>query len=561
MNKKIFVLAGITILMITMSACGSSSKNVGKDDGIKSNSENVSKTSFPIVKDKLKLSMFAPNMGESNYADMAFLKEYSKKTNIEFDYTTPPLADVETKLNLVLGSGDAPDVIYASNITTDQIGRYGGSVLIPLEDYIDKGYMPNFKKILDKYPSVKKSISTPDGHIYTLPFLTNKYLVDDKDYSKKTIINQGSLWFNGEWLKKLNLEVPKTTDDLYKTLKAFKEKDPNGKGDEIPLSTSSPTQDKLSVLRPWIMSAFGVLSQEQQVDKNGKVTYGAIQDNYRDYLEFMHKLYSDKLLDQEVFSQSDDTLKAKGHSNRLGAFVDWYSYFATGKNTDEAMGDPMANPMTSKDSKKAVFPVSDGITNGTFALTNKCKNPAAALRWVDYFYSEKGAQELNCGPDETKGGYWHWDKNDKGEKVRVLNKDIPYDKADEARGKVTPDYGTVPPKVNAHAPIVLENKNDPVEDDKISQFSNKEAENKIKPAAKIAWPTILVSKENQDKIGSTMETDLLTYVQQSEASFIAGKVKLTDDTWKKYIETLKGIGVDKYTEIQQNIYDDWCKTK
>jgi hypothetical protein len=49
-------------------------------------------------------------------------------------------------------------------------------------------------------------------------------------------------WFiNMEWLNKLDLEIPTTTDELTTVLRAFKEQDPNGNGlrDEIPMISGS----------------------------------------------------------------------------------------------------------------------------------------------------------------------------------------------------------------------------------------------------------------------------------------------------------------------------------
>ncbi|WP_442774177.1 extracellular solute-binding protein [Lactococcus hircilactis] len=559
MKTNKVILVGATILAtLSLCACGNSSTASDHLNQLTKNAKDVSKTGLPIVKNKLNLSMFAPGSGTSDYSKMAFLKDYSQQTNISFKYTTPPSADIATKLNLALASGDIPGVIFASALSNAQAIQYGGSTLIPLEKYIDAGYMPNLKKILAHYPDVRKSITTPDGHIYTLPALGNEYNLQDSKFAKQPQLYEGSLWFNGAWLKKLNLQVPKTTDQLYTVLYDFKTKDPNGNGkqDEIPLSSTG-----LPSLRNWIMNAFGVMAQEQQVNQKGKVTYGATTNGYRQYLLFMNKLYSNGLLDKQIFSQSDDQKKAKAAANTLGAYTDWFSYFTSGKTPQQAILDPMAAPMTSDPSKKAAFAATDGITNGAFALTTKCINPVAALRWVDYFYSNAGSQALNIGPDQSKGGYWHWATNKKGEKVHVLNKGIDPANSEQARSAVTPDYGTQPPKVNAQTPLVLANENDPEQPDAFSTFINQEVASKIGPAEVVAWPTLYMSKTQQNELGSTMQTDLLTYVQQMEAKFITGQTKLTAATWKSYLNTLKGIGVDKYVAVQQKAYDTWKNTK
>ncbi|GAB2026953.1 type 2 periplasmic-binding domain-containing protein [Lactovum odontotermitis] len=569
-RNKVILLGATVLAALTLAACSSSSKGGGNSsEGVTASAKDVAKKGFPVVKKPLKLSMFAPGILQVDYSKLATLNEYAKKTNVSFTYTTPPAADVATKLNLALASGDVTDVIFAGGITNQQALQYGGSSLIDLKPYIDAGYMPNLKVIMDKYPNVAKSITTPDGKIYTLPLLGNQYDWQDKENAEKASQYQGQVWLNGDWLKKLNLEVPKTTDDLIKVLTAFKNDDPNGNGkaDEIPLSTTvgttaanGGTSGGYYAVRNWVMNAFGVLTQEQQVDSKGKVTYGAIQPGYRDYLEYMNKLYTDGLLDKQTFSQSDDQAKAKGANNLLGAYTDWFSYFTSNKTLDEAVNDPMGLPLTSPVSDKPQVIATDGITNGAFAVTSKCSNPAAALRWVDYFYSSKGSQYLNSGPDEAHGGYWHEETNSKGEKVKVLNKGIAKKDAEDARGKVTPDYGTVPPKVGARAAIVLENKDDSTEPDKFTQFIWNEMA-KVKDDEVVAWPTLYMSAKQQTELGSTLQVDLLTYVTQMEAKFITGQEPLNDSSWKTYVDTLKKIGVDKYIKVQQAAYDSYEKSK
>jgi putative aldouronate transport system substrate-binding protein len=394
-----------------------------------------------------------------------------------------------------------------------------------------------------------------------LPFLGAKYNTEDTDFAQKANISKGSVWYNGQWLKKLGLSEPKTVDEFYDMLVKFRDNDPNGNGkkDEIPLTTSAADTDKLASLRPWIMNAFGISSQLQQVDDNGKVTVGATQENYRKYLEFMEKLYSEKLLDQEVFSQSDDQKKAKGAENRLGAYTDWFSYFTSGKAPDVSIEDPMAYPLSSEASPKAFMDVSDNITTGAFAVSDKCPSPEAAVRWVDYFYSNEGSKFLNAGPEEKDGGYWHWDTNDKGDKVQVFNKDVDPTKSEELRETITPDYGRVVPKVLAEAAIILKDKNDPIVKDAFSKFIDEQATEKIGPFEKVGWPTLYMSKKQQDELGSSLQADLLTYIQQMEAKFISGKEKLDDASWKEYNDKLNQIGVEKYAKVYQAAYDAWKK--
>lgn len=301
--KKHKIIYGCATLLacLTLAACGGGgSKNSSEED----KSIEVTKKGFPIVDKKLKMSLMAPGSGK-NWSKMETLIDYAKKTNIDFSYTTPPLTDFPTKLNLAFASGDISDVIFGAgsqNLTRAQEVDYGSQgIIIPLEDLIPE-YAPNLNKLLEERPDIRKSITAPDGHIYSLP------MISDGDIASWPI---GPLWYKGEWLKNLGVtELPKTIDDFYKLLVRFRDEDPNrnGKKDEIPL-----TEAKLEVIKTWLMPAFGIFNGGIQV-KDGKVSYSLTSPEYKEFLTFMHKLYAEKLLDPEVYSQADEQKKAKGQS-------------------------------------------------------------------------------------------------------------------------------------------------------------------------------------------------------------------------------------------------------
>ena len=55
-----------------------------------------------------------------------------RKTGISLKYTTPPLADFSTRLNLAFASGDLPDIVY---------GAGSGSLTSAMEiDYGSQGF-------------------------------------------------------------------------------------------------------------------------------------------------------------------------------------------------------------------------------------------------------------------------------------------------------------------------------------------------------------------------------------------------------------------------------------
>ncbi|MEK1830296.1 extracellular solute-binding protein [Priestia megaterium] len=159
---------------------------------------------------------------------MTIFKELEKRTNVHIKWKNIPGDGYQEKKNLMLASGDLPDAFYSSGFSDSDIVKYGqNGTIIPLEKLI-KDYAPNLKKRLEERPELKKIITAPDGHIYSLPRAEEMGLVE---FPNEQVINK-------KWLDKLGLPVPKTLEEYHQALKAFKEQDPNGNGkqDEIPMS-------------------------------------------------------------------------------------------------------------------------------------------------------------------------------------------------------------------------------------------------------------------------------------------------------------------------------------
>jgi len=514
-------------------ACSSDNEENNKENKNEDTADQINKESFPIVDEEITLSMMAPGTGLAEWKDMPALQEYSEMTNINFEYDTPPSNDFQTNLNLAFASGDLADIIFGAgtdNLTPSMEVEYGEQgILLPLEDLIEE-YAPNFQKILDERPDVKKSITTVDGHIYALPAIDITYL---------SSWHQGKLWYNGRWLEALDVkELPKTTDEFYELLKRFRDEDPNGNGeaDEIPL-----VDVEMDGVRPWLLSAFGM--KEAGIEEvDGIVRYTPITDEYKEYLKYTHKLFEEKLLDPETFSQSGDEKKSKGQSNKAGVFPDFYSFFVTGETQEEAMNNPMFHPLTSPMIDEVTIPRGTGISRGAFAISSTNPNPEASMRWVDYFYSQEGWEFINMGPE---GELWE----EKDGEIHELDPPEGYDSSEEYRGTLTPDYGITTPAYRA-----------PIEGKDLSEFDEfikSETEEKVEPFAEVAYPLVYLTSEEQ-KESNTIEVDLESYVEQMEAKFITGVEPFSK--WDDYVKTIEDMQVERYVEIYQNAYDRWSES-
>lgn len=534
--KKLRKASTITLSLLLsvsmLTACGDKGAGGNSPAAGTNTAEGVKKEGFPIVDKPLTLKMMSQDVGVADWNEMPTLKEMEKLTGIKMEYQLAPIDSFATKKNLVFASGDLPDMFYAADLKPAEQVTYGNQgVLIPLEPYIDGGYAPNLKKIFDENPDIRKSFTTTDGHIYALPFIDSA-----------AVWYRGPVWYNGEFLKALNAEEPKTTDELYTYLKRVKEEDPNknGKKDEIPL-----TSVKLDDLRMYFFGFWGMYNEGIYVDNDGKVHYPFQEESYKGYLTFMNRLWKEELLDHETFSQTAEQKKAKGQANQVGVFSDYFPQFTMGGEPGDKH--PLMTPVKSEVEGSPVYGKHPGISaNGTFAITSKNPAPEATMRWIDHVYSPEGSALFALGPE---GVLWKYKDETKKEKEWLP---VPGGgDRDEYRGKVTPNNGILTPGINT--PDTSDGLRS--EFDKWLDEQNQE---KLVPIGKSPFPNVYLTTEEQSE-ASALLSDLNTYVTQMEAKFVTGQEPLAN--WDKYVAQVKKMGGVRLVELYQGAYDRWNSTK
>lgn len=531
LNKTGALLLSMTLLSSVLAGCGTTETDDAsankKDNTDSAPADKVNKEGFPIMAEPMTMTMMGPDVGIQNWSDMPVFKEMEQLTGIKLEFRNAPSDSFDTKKNLVFASGDYPDIFYAAQITSAEEVNYGSQgVLLPLEDLIDN-YAPNIKKILNDYPDIRKSITTPDGHIYSLPRI-------DLD----AVWYRGPLWYNGDFLKALGMDkLPETTEELYTYLKRVKEEDPNGNGeqDEIPLVSV-----KLDDIRMWLLGSWGIYNEVIYADKDHKVHYTPMTEGYKGYLTFLNRLWNEGLLDKETFSQTDEQKKAKGKNNRAALFSDFHAYFTLGG--EASTEDPMFLPVKSEMVDSPAVAKHPGLSTGTFAITSSNKAPEAAIRWIDYLYTYEGSVLFDLGPEGTL-----WKYADEQNRVKEWLPVPGGGDREDFRATLTPNYGIV-------TPMIVNNEVSKGLKGEFDDWLNQETQEKLVPYAKVPYPIVYRTEEEQTEL-TRLRSDLDTYVKQMEAKFVTGQEPLTH--WESYIDTMKKMGGERVAEIYQAAYDRW----
>ena len=201
-----------------------------------------------------------------------------------------------------------------------------------------------------------------------------------------------------DWLEKLGLDVPKTPEDLYNILKAFKEKDPNGNGenDEIPMSGVSFTGGHGIGNLIWMFGSTMDIYVE-----DGKVKYGVLEDKFEEGLRYIVKLFEEGLIDPDYLLNDRSKMDNKFMNNKVGFIYSLQPgnfYKNMNDGTRLVLGIPyLANEGVKNNVFDSTF--TDDISPVSIAVTTANKNPSGSLKWLDTLYSEKGIEIMNYGKE------------------------------------------------------------------------------------------------------------------------------------------------------------------
>ena len=265
----------------------------------------------PIVEEKVTFSF----MIDDSYTaeDHAIIYDMlEEQTNVHVDLILYPYQTALEKMSVALSTGNYPDVIggwLLGNKDILDLG-VGQGTFLPLEELIEE-YCPNISAVLE-IPGVRDSMTCPDGHIYSIP-----YVVSEPEATYKPYINQ-------IWLENVGMEMPTTPEELKDVLIAFRDNDANGNGDtedEIPFS-GDPNNLNLGMLAGWFgIDGFGGGDYPFFTLVDGKLVFAANTDAYRAFLEYFADLYAEGLVDPEIFTQDLETWKGKGKQDLYGVSI------------------------------------------------------------------------------------------------------------------------------------------------------------------------------------------------------------------------------------------------
>lgn len=466
----------------------------------------------------------------------AVLKEM---TGVDVDWVNVSDADKDTQVNLLIASGNLPDIIYyewQTNYSGGLAKAISDKVALPLNDLIDE-YAPNFKALLESSPELAKQIALDDGTIAMFPSARTDTRV--------------RIWFGlqirQDWLDNLGLAMPETIEDWYNVLTAFNEQDANGNGDpgdEIPFVAAGASN--LSSYLLSFAGAYGLVRDTFCV-KDGKVVYSPADPAYKEFLTEMAKWYDEGLIDSDFAATDGASVKSLVTNDIAGSYFGSLAGNLGGYNAalkeivpeGSIVGAPWIKAADGNAYQQEAEHAK-ALTGFGAVVTTACADPVAAVKWLDEHYSEAGSLLMTFGIEGES--YEMVDGEPKLTDLILKNPDgLTYD--------------------IALAKYALKPNTKEAMDDTYAIYSQYNLQSDVQKEANALWaagskdilmPPVSLTVEESSEYSKIM-TEITTYVSESVVKFIMGQKSL--DEFDEFVQNLKDMGIERATEIEQAAYD------
>jgi putative aldouronate transport system substrate-binding protein len=317
-----------------------------------------------------------------------------KDENIAVEFVAIPRWEETQALNNLIAAGNPPDVCLT--YSPELIAQYrdlGG--LFDMGPYIDSPVLADFKAFLGPDPALPgremiRRLEDPQSKaVYAVP-------------SRRMNTANRNMFIRKDWLDKLGLPVPTTTEAFYQALLAFKEKKPGGQN-TIPFGMGN----NLAYEAQPICYAFidpNLSLKERWV--NLVIDRHFLLPGYKEGVRFMNRMYNEGLIDPNfILIKSEEERWNPVRAGYVGSFaVDWDKIY---RENDHIFSDLKKNipdaeliaydPITGPDGVTRKVKYDSAGVNMFIPKTTK--NPEAALRYINWLARYENYHFLQIGKE------------------------------------------------------------------------------------------------------------------------------------------------------------------
>lgn len=453
------------------------------------------------------------NLVTFEYADSPFNKEWrvwdyiEEATGVQVNPSSAAANNPTEAYNAMVASRDLPDIMYMNSYA--MANRYGEQgALQNFLDHLDR--MPNFQQWMAKYKELSNNTLSADGKMYILP--------NEGNTSGSFI-----LWmYREDIFAQHNIAAPKSFDDVYAVSKQLKALYP----DSYPLSF----RYGLGGLDSYFSLNFNTRGSVYYNYASEEWRYGPADDNYKSMVEFFKRMYDEKLIppdwltvDTNIWQQHISTSQSFLTMDYLGR-INLFNEPMQRENPEFKLN--WLPPLVGVDGVPTHY-INPVLQHG-YGLTTDAENQDAALKLLDWMYSEEGRQLLSWG----KLGTDYTERDG----VKKLNyKNVPDLRVNSGLNTLGTYLWTDPEAVLSMA----------VEDEKNTFLALQQYLEKVQPIPPLNPEEIEFVSVQGEAIKKAKEENI--------ARFILGTRPL--DEWDQYVGELKELGLDQFVAIYKTAHE------
>lgn len=458
------------------------------------------------------------------------LDKIQEITNVHFDITPVNGAAEQDNFNLMIAGGDYTDIIASMSFyNTGLEGAVEEGIIQDLAEPIREN-CPIYWSYLSENTNTLMGAYTDSGYMPTLCVVAPELGQE---------VN--GLVLRQDWLNEFGMDMPKTYDELY----AYLEQAKADKGAMFDMISTDGICGDLAYGLNIEIGGYAVI--------DGEVQFGAAQEEFKDYLTFMHKLYENGVISQDFFSATNQDLSSTA---RLDFGLGTNSLLTVSANNT---GDIMMN-VTDDAFEMAVMPYvsvdgnaehhlgPDTLTttlkdNDAWALSADCTNIEPLLEMVEFLYSDEGYILTNYG---VEGETFEYDAEGKPQYTDlVINNPDGLSYFFASYVYATNAASGFFPYINDMSRSFYDfNDNQWQVYEDLKNLSDCE----------YVYPSFATMSTEENAEYSSVSSDLGTYMDSAILEFITGSASI-DDGFDAYVEKLYGMGLQTMIDLKQAAYD------
>ena len=523
--KKKWISLLLTAVLLGTAACGGTEQ--GAENELAEQEGNIDEAE----EDELvTLTYWVPLNGPASkyitsYNENTAYQEAMKRLGIKIEFIHPAIGQEQEEFNLLFLGDELPDIIaYADHYTGGEFQGMRDGVFQDITDLVPE-YAPDYYRYLMENEEFYRESTDNEGRIVTF----NNYKPAGDPPYRRWILNK-------DLLDELGCEIPETIAEFEAMFDKMLEKG-------ITPYLLDKTGYEVQLMGMYDLYMNGTTRFYQQ---EGEVKFAPLEDGFLDYLTLLNKWYEKGYISKDFSSIQGTEADTLFDTGQIGTYL---TAIVASYNRGQAQGiNVVAAPYPRlKEGQQLHWDDCDvwprtKFNETTVAISKDCENVEAALKFLNYGYTEEGAELYNWG---VEGINWDWQGEERVYNDTMLNNEKFGTEEASYIYKVHMGPKLTFPDVECHANLL---KSEGARNGRLMWSDDENIDSSLQ------LPPFQLAEEDQ-QIVADVATPIYTYVDEMTLKFITGAEPL--ENFEVFRDTIRSMGMDQVLELEQKGYDEY----